>query len=84
MQKETTIRVDNNGVVTFLYDDTLMSALKEEGDATAKRASDLLWDNSEQMWFVHYPGSPNRMIPVGFVNRAAALAAEKDFLEKRM
>lgn len=84
VQKEAIIKVDNNGNLTFLYDDNLMATLKEEGEATAKRASDLLWDNSEQRWFVHFPGSPTRMIERGFENRKEALAYEKKWLESKM
>lgn len=82
--KEALVRIEKGGKIVFLHDDNLTSSLKNDGELFLERASDLKFDNSEQMWFVHYPGSPNRMIPVGFETRQQALDSEKALLESNL
>ena len=84
MQKEAVIKIKSTGDLSFLHDDQLTAALQGDGDVSMVRASDVSWDNDKKLWYVLYPGTKTKMLDMGFVNRAAALAAEKDFLEKRM
>ena len=84
MPKESVIRVDKAGCLTFLHDDNITAVLKKDGDISMVRASDVKFDNQKKLWYVYYPGSPARMIDKGFVDRSEALDYEKKWLETRL
>ena len=79
-----TILIDPNGFVTFLHEDSLTQALKNEGEVTIKRASDVSYDNEAQGWRVYVPGTQNRLFEGLFATRAEALTSEKKYLEDRL
>lgn len=79
-----TIRVNPDGSVTFLHDDILTQALKNDGEVNIKRASDVSYDNDAQGWRVYFPGTTNKLFEGLFATRAEALASEKKYLEDRL
>ena len=74
------IRIKPDGSIVFLHEDKITEALMNEGDLTMRRATDIRFDNSEKLWYVHLPGEDTKVIEVGFANRFSALEAEKRVL----
>lgn len=81
---EHTIRINPDGSMVFLHDDTLVESLRNEGEVNIKRASDVSYDNGAQGWRVYLPGTRSRLFEGLFNTRAEALETEKKYLEDRL
>ncbi len=81
---EHSIRINLDGSMTFLHEDTLTAALKNEGEVRIERASDVSYDNEAQGWRVYLPGTKSKLFEGLFTNRSDALAAEKKYLEDHL
>lgn len=81
---EHSIRINLDGSMTFLHEDTLTAALKNEGEVHIERASDVSYDNEAQGWRVYLPGTKSKLFEGLFANRSDALAAEKKYLEDHL
>jgi hypothetical protein len=79
--KERIIRIMPNGDVIGIYDDKF--PLRDQGKVSVERASNVLWDEAEQKWFVHLnmPSGKTMMLRPGFTDRADAIAYEVAQLE---
>lgn len=76
------IRIKPDGSIVFLHEDKITEALREEGDLTMQRASDLKFNNKTKAWEVFLPGSDIKMVETSFKNRESALAGEKLILQR--
>jgi len=73
------LRIDPTGIIEYIYSDGL--PFPEIGEATVARASNVECNNKDHLWYVYSPKG-RLMISHGFVNRAEALRAEVELLER--
>jgi hypothetical protein len=81
---EHIIRINPDGSMAFLHEDSITQTLKSEGDINIKRASDVSYDNRAHGWRVYIPGTKTQLFEGLFTTRAEALATEKEYLEDRL
>lgn len=81
-KEDSMIRIKPDGSIVFLHEDKITEALRDEGDLTMTRASDLKFNNTTKAWEVFLPGSDTKMVETSFRDRASALAGEKIILER--
>ena len=80
---EYTVMVMPNGSVQFLYNDD--HPLLEIGNVQMVRASNVLWDEENQLWFIYFNGSVGvTKWHHGFKNRKDAIAFEVSFLNAQL
>jgi hypothetical protein len=79
-----TIRINPDGTMAFLHDDTIVQALEKQGKINIERASDVSYDNEAHGWRVYIPGTKDQLLDGLFNTRAEALETEKTYLEARL
>jgi len=54
--KEITLKIANNGDLFLIHDDDMQEIISDLGNASLIRASNVLWDEEKQSWFI-YPAN---------------------------
>jgi hypothetical protein len=76
------ITIDEHGKIQALYHDNMQWSTL--GDMSVTRASDVVFDNQLQRWYVMDPQTREPMIEEGFLSRIEAIRAEISLLEQEM
>jgi hypothetical protein len=76
------IRIKPDGSISYLHNDKITAALRNEGDLTMQRASNVIFHNKDKLWYIYLPDSDTKVLDVGFVDRESAIIAEVEVLQK--
>jgi hypothetical protein len=81
-KEDNVIRIKPDGSITYLHNDKITAALRDEGDLTMRRASNVIFSNKDKLWYIYLPESNTKVLDVGFVDRESAISAEIEVLSR--
>ncbi len=81
-KEDNVIRIKPDGSITYLHNDKITAALRDEGDLTMQRASNVSFSNKDKLWYIYLPESNTKVLDVGFVDRESAISAEIEVLNR--
>lgn len=84
MKRDCTIEIDNNGNLKTLYQDAHIA--KGMGILDIERASDVRFDNADQVWKIYrtLPGGREEILGLPHKNREDAIDEEIQILEREL
>ena len=76
------IRIKPDGSISYLHNDKITAALRDEGDLTMTRASNVTFSNKDKLWYIYLPDTDTKVLDIGFVDRESAITAEIEVLNR--
>ena len=76
------IRIKPDGSISYLHNDKITAALRNEGDLTMQRASNVIFSNQDKLWYIYLPETDTKVLEVGFIDRESAISAEIEVLSR--
>jgi hypothetical protein len=81
-KENNVIRIKPDGSISYLHNDKITAALRNEGDLMMSRASNVSFSNKDKLWYIYLPDSNTKVLDIGFVDRESAIIAEIEVLQK--
>jgi len=81
-KEDNVIRIKPDGSITYLHNDKITAALRDEGDLTMQRASNVSFSNKTKLWYIYLPESNTKVLDIGFIDRESAISAEIEVLSR--